>query len=134
MRRLSPPASTRSVACITISFAVESNRLSRPPADPGRAGPEGSEAASLPTGVRAERGAALAALREVPGPRVDHPVPHRDERHRRGPAGRPGHPTRLRPPDLARRAGGGLSRHEDYRRALRLPLAPRAAGDGAPQD
>src|SRR2546426_3740466 len=70
----------------------------------------------------------------MPGPRLDRALSHWDKRNRCRPARRPGDPDRLRATDLARRAGGHLSRPQNRRRAFRLPVALGAARDGPAQD
>src|ERR1700704_3080287 len=62
------------------------------------------------------------------------PLSHRYQRHRRGPAWRPGHQAGPRPADPPGHRGGTLPGPPGHRRPFRLALAPGTDRDGAAQD
>ncbi|TMC89119.1 MAG: hypothetical protein E6J12_10145 [Chloroflexi bacterium] len=61
-------------------------------------------------------------------------VPHRYQWHRSRAARRSGHQARLRKADPPRRCGRLVPEPERHRRSFRIPVASRAACDGASQD
>ena len=108
----------------------------RHPAGPQAGGvPRGARVQVPPVdpGLRAQRPQGLPAVRGAAEPRRPGAVPHRPDRHRRGPAGRPRDQAALLRPDAARRRRRRLPRPDDHHGPPVGALAGRGDLGGHPQ-